>query len=89
MKHKNILLVAFVLSLFVFQQVQAGAITPFAKNPLQTNPDLANAGILYPNLYVYIYQLIPPPQNNPGAIMNCTPYRFPTLRRMVSLLPMQ
>ena len=57
MKHKNILLVAFFLSLFVFQQVQAGAVAPIAKNPAQINPAPANAGILYTNLYIYVYIL--------------------------------
>jgi len=46
MKHKNILLVVFFLTLFVFQQVQAGETMP-SNNPPQINPAPANVGILY------------------------------------------
>ncbi len=35
MKHKNFLLVTFFLTLFAFQQVQAGAIMPPKENPSQ------------------------------------------------------
>lgn len=37
MKHKRTLLIVFFLTLFVFQQVQADATPPSAKNPSQIN----------------------------------------------------
>jgi hypothetical protein len=37
MKHKNISLVVFFLTLFVFQQVQAGSTMPLAENLSQIN----------------------------------------------------
>jgi len=70
MKHKNILLVVFFLTLFVFQQVQAGETMP-PNNPPQINPAPSNVGILYNTLYVYVYWLVPADDpNNPGAILN-------------------
>jgi len=41
MKRKNILLIVFVLTLFVFQQVQAGGIMPSARKKSETNAQLA------------------------------------------------
>jgi hypothetical protein len=43
MKYKKILLVVFFLTLFIFQQVRAGAIVPSADNPSQVNLAPANA----------------------------------------------
>jgi len=56
MKHKNILLVVFFLTLFVFQQVQAGETMP-PNNPPQINPAPSNVGILYKILLANLKQL--------------------------------
>lgn len=66
MKHKNILLVAFFLTLFVFQQVQAGATIPLLENPSQINAAPANTNILFSTVQVYVYKLVP----NSGSIQN-------------------
>jgi hypothetical protein len=57
MKHKNFLLVAFFLTLFVFQQVQAGATIPSNKTSL-INVAPANT-VLFDTVYVYMYPLVP------------------------------
>jgi len=54
MKHKNILLVVFFLTLFVFQQVQADGIVPIVGNSHEIDAAPVSAGILYDPLYVYI-----------------------------------
>jgi hypothetical protein len=59
MKRKNLLLVVFFLSLFVSQQVQAGATTPVQT---QINPSPANS-VLSSQFQIYIYYL-----TNSGAI---------------------
>jgi hypothetical protein len=46
MKHKNILLIVFFLTLFVFQQVQAGATVPTTGRPSEMNVPLANTVLL-------------------------------------------
>jgi len=68
MKRKNILLVVFFLTLFVFQQVQAGGAMPSIGNPRQINVAPVSVGILYDPLYVYVYKLVPPDQVNSGSI---------------------
>jgi hypothetical protein len=68
MKHKNTLLVVFFLTLFVSQQVQAGATTPFAEKPLQINAP-ASANILFSTFHVYVYKLVPPTEINSGSIL--------------------
>ena len=50
MKNKNLLLVIFLLTLFMFQQVQANAQTPSSNK-------LVNQNSLLPNLYVKMYHL--------------------------------
>jgi len=57
MKYKNILLVVFFLTLFVFQQVQAGATIPSAENPSQIGFAPANTPILFSIIKVYVYPL--------------------------------
>jgi len=69
MKYKNILLVVFFLTLFVFQQVQAGATIPSAENPSQINAVPANANILFSTFHVYVYKLVPPTETNSGSIL--------------------
>lgn len=68
MKHKKLLLVVFFLTLFVFQQVQAGGIMPIMGNPQQINSAPASTGILYDTLYIYVYKLVPPDQINSGSV---------------------
>jgi hypothetical protein len=71
MKHKNILLVVFFLTLFIFQQAQAGGTVPIMGDPLQVNVAPASVGILYDTLYIYVYQLVPANNPiNPGAIQD-------------------
>jgi hypothetical protein len=53
MKRKNLLLIVFFLSLFVSQQVQAGATTPFQA---QINLFPANS-VLFSQFQIYIYHL--------------------------------
>ena len=59
MKHKKIVLVVFFLTLFVFQQVQAGGTVPPVKNISQMNVDPSNANALAGFYRVYMYGLIP------------------------------
>ena len=63
MKHKNILLVVFFLTMFVFQQVQAEANLPTTGKPSQMNSPLANT-YLFDTVYVQIY-----PLDNAGKII--------------------
>jgi len=70
MKQKNTLLIVFFLTLFVFQQVQAGATIPSVERPSQVNPAPANVGILYDTFYVYVYHLVPADQPFAGSILN-------------------
>jgi hypothetical protein len=58
MKHKNILLIVFLLTLFVFQQVQAGATMPSAEKPSQINAAPSNVDVLYKTVSVYMYKLV-------------------------------
>ncbi len=71
MKHKNILLVVFFLTLFVFQQVQASTIIPPVKNPYSINAAPARTGVLLDYVNVYMYMLQP----NTGGFLNNTPSR--------------
>lgn len=59
MKHKNILLIVFLLTLFVFQQVQASATMPSAeKMPDQKSAVPSTANALAGLYRVYLYRLI-------------------------------
>lgn len=58
MKHKNILLVVFFLSLFVFQQVQASATIPSLERPSQIIAAPLNTNILFSTVHVYVYKLV-------------------------------
>jgi hypothetical protein len=57
MKHKNLLLLVFFLSSFVFQQVQAGATIPSVRKPSEMNAAPAKA----------------PPKKNGGASLSKVP----------------
>jgi peptidoglycan hydrolase-like amidase len=65
MKHRNILLVVFFLTLFVFQQAQAGATIPPLEYPSQINVAPANTNILFSTVQVYVYKLV----NGSGALL--------------------
>jgi hypothetical protein len=59
MKHKNILLIVFLLTLFVFQQVQATATMPSAeKMPDQKSVVPSTANVLAGLYRVYLYRLM-------------------------------
>ncbi len=68
MKHRNILLVVFFLSLFVFQQVRAGPTLPLQS---QNDSAPASVNVLRSNVYVYMFQL----KSNTGGFLNDTPER--------------
>jgi hypothetical protein len=57
MNRKNLLLVVFFLTLFVFQQVQAGRVLPSSGRLSEMNMPLANT-FLFGDVYVQIYPLI-------------------------------
>jgi hypothetical protein len=67
MKYKNILLVVFFLSLFVFQQAQASAKRPLVENPSGIN--LSPASIPLDHIWVWVFHLNP----NNGELMNIPP----------------
>ena len=58
MKRKNMLLIVFLLTIFVFQQVQAsGVILPVNKsNKMHANS--VNANILFDSVHIYVYKLV-------------------------------
>jgi len=58
MKYKKMLLVVFFLTLFVFQQVQAGATIPPVENPSQIN--LASANAPLDHIWVWVLHLVDP-----------------------------
>jgi len=58
MKHKNILLTVFFLTLFISQPARADATIPPVKTAPQINGAPANTNILYPFVYVYVYKLV-------------------------------
>ena len=59
MKHKKLLLVVFLISLFVFQQVQAEAPLPHSETLPQIQFVPVNTKTLYDHVYVDVYQLKP------------------------------
>ena len=63
MKYKKFLLVVFLVSLFVFQQVQAETPLPHSENLSPINFAPANTKTLYDYVYVDVYQL-----NSDGSI---------------------
>ena len=65
MKYKNILLIVFFLTLFVFQQVQAGATILSLENLSQINAAPANTNILFSTVQVYVYKL----EDGSGALL--------------------
>ncbi|MFZ5908886.1 MAG: SpoIID/LytB domain-containing protein [Chloroflexota bacterium] len=68
MKYKNILLMAFLLALLVSQPAQAAAtVTPDEKS-VPGNATPANLE-LYNMFYVKMYKLVPPTEDNSGAIL--------------------
>jgi hypothetical protein len=58
MRYKKFLLLVFVLTLFVVQQVQAGTILPSAKDPSQINFAPANAPLEH--IWVWVLHLDDP-----------------------------
>jgi len=73
MKHKKFLLVTFLLTLFVFQQVQAGATMPPTENPSQVS--LAPAYAPLPTIGVFVLWLNPDTNAIDGQPRKCvTPY---------------
>jgi hypothetical protein len=71
MKHKNILLVVFFLSLFIFQQAQAGGTIPsVGKNPPQINLASSNSATLNQIIWVYVLEL-----NGDGSVPTTGPTR--------------
>jgi len=66
MKHRKLLLLAFLLTLFVTQQARGagGNNLVSGRNPSQINPIPANDGVLTQSVEVYIYELIPSIRKN-------------------------
>jgi hypothetical protein len=57
MKHKKLLLLVFLITLFVFQQVQAGATIPSKENPSQVS--FAPPYAPLPTIWIYVLHLDP------------------------------